>query len=293
LGPNGAGKTTFVSIVAGLRPGDAGDVWVAGVDAIAQPREAAKFLGLAPQDLAIYPTLPVRRNLAFWGEIAGLRGAELDRQIDEVGEALSLTPMFDRRAGQLSGGQKRRLHTGMALVHKPPLLMLDEPTVGADIRTRQEILDVVKKLAEEGHAVVYSTHYLPEVEALGASVAVLEGGKIIARGSIAELVAQHSSPALELHFQGPAPELVWDGPVTRQNSMLRIGSENPAAIVPSVLGRLGHAASRLASVEVIQPSLESVYLALTEKRYSGIGNLPEELQPLELAGIPSPAPTAA
>jgi len=269
LGHNGAGKTTFVSCVAGLRKADSGTVLVNGVDALADPLKARRHLGIAPQDLGIYPTLTVRRNLELFAELGGLRGREAAANVEEVGEALSLTPKFDAAAETLSGGQQRRLHTGMAIVYKPSLLILDEPTVGADIRTRQEILDVVRKLADEGHAICYSTHYLPEIEALGASVALLQGGEIIARGSIAELVSKFSKQAVELTFEGPAPDIaVRGGEATREGSRLRIKTDNAAETAAAALGQLGAHAIRLRNVELVRPSLDAIYLTLTEQRYS-------------------------
>jgi ABC-2 type transport system ATP-binding protein len=277
LGHNGAGKTTFVSCVAGLRKADSGTILVNGVDAGAEPLKARRHLGIAPQDLGIYPTLSVRRNLELFAELAGLRGREMSARVEEVAEALSLTPKFDAAAGTLSGGQQRRLHTGMAIVYKPALLILDEPTVGADIRTRQEILDVVKKLASEGHAICYSTHYLPEIEALGASVALLQGGRIIARGSIAELVAKHSTQAVELLFDGPAPEIpIRGGQATVDGAILRIKTDNAAEMAAGVLGQLGAHAVRLRSVELVRPSLDSIYLTLTEQRYSSADPSPAD-----------------
>ena len=269
LGHNGAGKTTFVSCVAGLRRTDSGTILVNGVDATADPLKARQHLGIAPQDLGIYPTLTVRGNLELFGELGGLRGREVAKRAEEVGEALSLTPKFDAHAGTLSGGQQRRLHTGMAIVCKPALLILDEPTVGADIRTRQEILDLVKGLAEEGHAVCYSTHYLPEIEQLGASVALLQGGAIIARGSIAELVAMNSTQVVELTFDGPAPEIaVRGGEVVCDGSVLRISTDNAATMAAAALGQLGGHTMRLRNIELVRPSLDSIYLTLTEQRYS-------------------------
>ncbi|HLM87081.1 MAG TPA: ATP-binding cassette domain-containing protein [Solirubrobacteraceae bacterium] len=269
LGHNGAGKTTFVSCVAGLRRADAGTILVDGVDAVKEPLKARRHLGIAPQDLGIYPTLTVRRNLELFSELAGLRGREMASNVEEVGEALSLTPKFDAHAGTLSGGQQRRLHTGMAMVYKAPLLILDEPTVGADIRTRQEILDVVRKLADEGHAICYSTHYLPEIEALGASVALLQGGEIIARGSIAELVTKFSKQAVELTFEGTAPDIAVRGGETKlEGSRLRITTDNAAETAAAVLGQLGAQAIRLRNVELVRPSLDAIYLTLTEQRYS-------------------------
>jgi ABC-2 type transport system ATP-binding protein len=269
LGHNGAGKTTFVSCVAGLRRADSGTVLVNGVDATKEPLKARRHLGIAPQDLGIYPTLTVRTNLALFGELGGLRGRELAKRVEEVGEALSLTPKFDAAAGTLSGGQQRRLHTGMAIVCKPPLLILDEPTVGADIRTRQEVLDLVKALAGDGHAICYSTHYLPEIEQLGASVALLQGGQIIARGSIAELVSKFSSQVVELTFEGPAPEIALRGAeIAREDSLLRIKSTNAAETAAAALSQLGGHATRLRNIELVRPSLDSIYLTLTEQRYS-------------------------
>jgi ABC-2 type transport system ATP-binding protein len=269
LGHNGAGKTTFVSCVAGLLRADAGTVLVDGVDAVKEPLKARRHLGIAPQNLGIYPTLTVRRNLELFAELAGMRGREITTNVEEVGEALSLTPKFDAAAGTLSGGQQRRLHTGMAIVYKPALLILDEPTVGADIRTRQEILDAVRKLADEGHAICYSTHYLPEIEQLGASVALLQGGEIIARGSIAELVREFSKQAVELTFEGPAPDIaVRGGETTLEGSRLRITTDSAAETAAAVLAQLGANAIRLRNVELVRPSLDAIYLTLTEQRYS-------------------------
>lgn len=289
LGPNGAGKTTFVSIVAGLRRADKGEVRVAGVDALRNSRDARRHLGLAPQDLGVYATLTVRRNLEFFAEINGLRGEELRKRVEEVGEDLSLTPKFDALAGTLSGGQQRRLHTAMALLHRPALCLLDEPTVGADVRTRQEILDLVKRLAENGHAICYSTHYLPEIEELGAIVAILEGGRIIARGPIAELVAKHGSQAIELQFDGPAPEvqLSVDGEVTREESVIRIRTSDPPKVAATAMSQLGSATQRLTGIEIIRPSLQSVYLALTDRRYSSERQAPRD-HTLERMAPPTP-----
>lgn len=179
LGANGAGKTTLASIVAGLRTADSGEVRVGGLDAISRTRFIRRLIGLAPQELGIYPTLSVVENLRFFGRLCGLFGQKLDKRIQEVAEALSLEEILLQTAGTLSGGQKRRLHTGTALLHCPPLVFLDEPTVGADVRTRAEILRLVHSLAAQGSAVVYSTHYLQEVESLGASVCILESGRIL------------------------------------------------------------------------------------------------------------------
>ncbi|MFI8194545.1 ABC transporter ATP-binding protein [Streptomyces sp. NPDC085946] len=275
LGPNGAGKSTFVSIVAGLRRADSGSVTIAGVDAFAQPGAARRMTGLAPQDVAVYPVLSARHNLRLFGELAGLRGRELGTRIDEVARALRIEPLLDRPVGRLSGGQRRRVHTAMALLHRPRLLLLDEATAGADVETRTYLLDVVRELAADGSAVVYSTHYLQEVEMLGASVALLEAGTVIARGPVRDLVAGHATPAVEFRFAGPAPLVVAEpgreGFATRHGDLLRVATPDPAATIAATVPALGEDARRLRGVEVVQASLETVYLALTGRRYASGG----------------------
>lgn len=177
LGPNGAGKSTLVTIVAGLLGPDAGRVEVCGLDVVTQRRPALARLGLAPQDLAIYPRLTVRENIEFFAVLAGLTGATKAARCAEAAESLDLGNLLGRRAAHLSGGEKRRLHTALAVVHRPPLLLLDEPTAGVDTQTRLRLLEFVRALAAEGTAICYTTHYLTEVETLGASVAVIQGGQ--------------------------------------------------------------------------------------------------------------------
>lgn len=188
VGANGAGKTTLISIVAGLRAPDAGRVTVAGVDALAHRAAASRHIGLAPQELGIYPTLTARANLRTFAELAGLRPRVARARADEVAELLGLTSCLAQRADTLSGGQKRRLHTGLAVLHRPDLLFLDEPTVGADVQSRAGILDLVRDMAAAGTAVVYTTHYLTELEQLQADVAVLDRGRIAAAGPVGEVV---------------------------------------------------------------------------------------------------------
>lgn len=200
LGPNGAGKTTLVSIVAGLRRADSGTVTVNGVDVVAYPGRAHPFIGLAPQDLGIYPILTVSQNLAYFGELSGVPRRMVSSRVDEVMAAMALLDLCDRPAFRLSGGEKRRLHTAIALMHAPALLLLDEPTAGADVTTRQVLLDVVRDLARNGTAVCYSTHYLQEVESLAASVAILDGGHLKANGPAADLMRAHGMTSLEDMF---------------------------------------------------------------------------------------------
>jgi ABC-2 type transport system ATP-binding protein len=267
LGPNGAGKTSLVSIVAGLRRPDAGAVEVCGVDAVRRPHEVRRLIGFAPQETGLYLTLSVRDNLRFFAGLAGLRRAEGATRIDEVSHALGLESLLGRRTGHLSGGERRRVHTAIALLHRPALVLLDEPTTGADVRTRTQILDLVRDLAREGSAVVYSTHYLQEIETLDADVAFLDRGRVVARGRTAELVEQHGSSALELTFAAEVPAAARVIGAVIDGATVRIPAPDPAARAAQLLPSLGTAASSLRSIEILRPSLESVYLAVTGRRY--------------------------
>jgi ABC-2 type transport system ATP-binding protein len=265
LGPNGAGKTTLVSIVAGLRKADAGVVEVDGLNALTRSTEVRRRIGLAPQDTGIYPVVSVRRNLQLFGELAGLGRTELRQRIDEVAEALDITDLLDRQAGKLSGGQKRRVHTAIALLHRPRLLLLDEATTGADVETRGHILELVRSLAADGSAVLYSTHYLAEVETLGSDAAILDDGQVIARGAVQQLIGTHAVPVVELIFDGTMPSLSLDGGASVDGNRLRVPTRDPAATLVDLLPRVPP--GLLSSVEIVRPNLEAVYLALTGRRY--------------------------
>ena len=265
LGPNGAGKTTLVSIIAGLRSADGGSVRVGGLDVTTNSRESRAAVGLAAQETGIYPTVSVRDNLELFTRLAGHSGAGVGHRIDEVADVVELTHLLDRKARQLSGGEKRRLHTAMALVHRPKVLLLDEPTTGVDIATRARLLQAIRRLAaEEGCAVLYSTHYLPEVEELGATVVILDRGQILARGRLEELVAQHGRGMIELSFDGPAPSV--PGAVS-DGSTLRVPTDRPGPDVAVLLASLGTRAEHLVSVDLSRPSLESVFTAITGRAY--------------------------
>ena len=268
LGRNGAGKTSLVSVVAGLLRPDAGRVLVGGVDIARDPRRARSLIGLAPQETGVYPTLSVRDNLRLFAALSDLRGRERDTRIDEVAAALMLGDLIDRRARDLSGGERRRLHTAIAVLHRPRLVLLDEPTTGADVHTRRELLRLVTALSREGSAVVYSTHYLQEIEELHAGVALMDRGRVIARGGLDELIKRYGSSALELSFTGPVP-ITARVPGSRVvDTTVTIATDDPAATAARVLSALGTDASSLSAVEIIRPTLESVFTTLTGTRFA-------------------------
>jgi ABC-2 type transport system ATP-binding protein len=207
IGPNGAGKTTFVEIVTGLVRPDAGTVLLGGRDALRSGRAVRRLAGVAPQELALYQTVTVRENLRLFGGLAGLRGRALDAAISRVLDELALGPVAGKRAGELSGGQRRRVQAATAMVASPPLLLLDEPTAGADPETRSALLAAVRARAAAGTAVLYTTHYLPELTELNATLALVRAGRVIARGTQEELTGQqHTVDDLYWSLAVPAPE---------------------------------------------------------------------------------------
>jgi ABC-2 type transport system ATP-binding protein len=221
VGRNGAGKTTFVEVVAGLVRADSGRVLVCGVDAQACPRAVRKLTGVCPQEAALYPSETVAEHLRLFGALAGLRGAGLRRAVDDIAERMDLTSVAGKPAGLLSGGQRKRTQAATALIAERPLLLLDEPTVGADPATRARLLAVVADRAAAGAAVVYATHYLPELAELSATVAVAQAGRIVARGTPGELSLEDVNALLLA--DRPAAE--------------RPAAEGPAAEGPAVKGQ--------------------------------------------------------
>ncbi|MEQ9365345.1 MAG: ABC transporter ATP-binding protein, partial [Leptospirales bacterium] len=193
LARNGAGKSTLVSLIAGrLRP-DAGTIYLNGRrlnhgGSRSRDRDLIRHIGVAPQDTGVYPDLSALENLVFAGGCYGLRGSRLKAAAHASLERLGLAAIAEKKARELSGGQKRRLHTGMALVHEPSLVLLDEPTVGSDPEARRYILDLVRALAAGGAAVLYTSHYFPEIETLRADLAFLNAGRITTQGSFADVV---------------------------------------------------------------------------------------------------------
>lgn len=268
LGPNGAGKTTLVSIICGLRRADRGKVTVNGIDALSHPQRARAFIGLAPQDIGIYPSVTVLNNLQLFAELTGLSGRAVATQIEQIATALRLDELLDRKAGELSGGQKRRLHTAIALLNEPPLVLLDEPTTGADVETRAALLEVVTDLARRGSSVVYSTHYLQEIETLDATVVIIEHGNVIASGAVHDLIAASGGSIVAITFAGQPPSHLNGYTASVEGSVMRVTTDDPGRATAQILEQLGAESSRVEGIEIIKPSLETAYLAITGHRYT-------------------------
>jgi ABC-2 type transport system ATP-binding protein len=265
VGENGAGKTTFARAVAGLVALDAGTLRVGGVDVAAEPRMARAALGWAPQELALYPTITARENLLVFGGLSGLSRRESIQRAVELSVALELTDVLGRAVGKLSGGQQRRVQAATAMMHRPRVLLLDEPTVGADPITRHAVLSAVRSAADEGCAVVYTTHYLPELEVLGASLAVVKEGRVIARGTRADLLAAVPGRAV-LRYAGAPPTMAAHmsdaHAVQIDGSDVTITVTNPAVYVATLLACRADGVNRLRSIELSPPTLDDLYRQL-------------------------------
>jgi ABC-2 type transport system ATP-binding protein len=284
LGPNGAGKTTTISMVCGLLEPDAGEVSVDGAPGGSLRARAA--LGFVPQDLALYPDLTARENLGFFGRLYGLSGAVLEARIDE---ALTLVGLADRggdRIGTYSGGMKRRANMAAGLLHRPRLLVLDEPTVGVDPQSRNAILETV---AELGIAVLYTTHYMEEAAKLCRRVGIIDDGRLIAEGTPRALVEAHGGPDRIRIWFGDE-DAIGDGAALAGADAAAAGelcdacrripgisdaraadggaeltANGGASLIPDVVKAAEAQGVALSGIEVLKPDLEGVFLALTGK----------------------------
>jgi ABC-2 type transport system ATP-binding protein len=200
LGPNGAGKTTTISMLSTLLPPDSGSLHIAGIDSVKYPQRVRALIGIVPQDLALYPTLTLRENLSFWGRLYGLHGAALHKRIDECIAFVALKDCLDECVDTFSGGMKRRANLAAGILHQPELLFLDEPTVGIDPQSRHGIIDNLSALNQQGMTMVYTSHYLEEVEQLCSQVMIIDAGQVIAAGVARDLLHQGGCNNLEELF---------------------------------------------------------------------------------------------
>jgi ABC-2 type transport system ATP-binding protein len=273
LGPNGAGKTTTISMIAGLLERDDGDVLIEGASLTTTSVGAKSAIGYVPQDLAIYPDLSGRENLRFFARLYGMSGDELARRVDEVLEIVGLADRAGDLSKEYSGGMKRRLNIGIGLLHRPKLLILDEPTVGVDPQSRNAILESVDELSAEGMAVLYTTHYMEEAERLCDRVGIIDLGELKAEGTRRELVAlvgERDGVLLALAGDVPAAAAACRGldavdDVTTKDGHLELVVEEARRSLPAILETVAEAGASVRSVEVTEPNLEAVFLHLTGK----------------------------
>ena len=273
LGPNGAGKTTTISMVCGLLEPDSGQIVVAGEPLTTRSVAAKAAIGYVPQELAVYPDLTARENLRFFARLYGLSPAEASVRVDAVLEVIGLTDRAGDLAKTYSGGMQRRLNIGIGLLHRPRLLILDEPTVGVDPQSRNAILESVEQLSGEGMAVLYTTHYMEEAERLCDRIGIIDLGELKAegtRGELVSLVGQHDRVRLEGDGDleagaAAARALVAVEAASVQDGGIQLLVDGARAVLPELLQTVVGAGVAVKGVEVDEPNLEAVFLHLTGK----------------------------
>jgi ABC-2 type transport system ATP-binding protein len=271
LGPNGAGKTTTISMLSCLLRPDAGDALILGHSILKDAMGVKSVLGVVPQEIALYEDLSARENLNFWGKMYGLRGGALKARVDEVLEVIGLTDRAREFVKKYSGGMKRRVNIGIALLHKPQVIYMDEPTVGIDPQSRRSILDSVLKLKKDGTTVLYTTHYMEEAQELSDHIAIMDHGKLIASGTHEELVKiVGATDRITVTINTESARVIdaWKGvkgvkQVTAEDGTLTILADDSNKVLPDLFEAATKRDVRITSVEIQEPNLESVFLHLT------------------------------
>ena len=257
LGPNGAGKSSTLHLLAGLLRPDAGQIVLS-----TSQGDLRKSLGLAPQSLSLYPDLTAEENCRFFGQLYGLRGARLKARVEVVLELAELQERRKDRVETYSGGMQRRLNLACALVHDPPLLLLDEPTAGVDPQSRHHIFESIETLKQQGKTLLYTTHYMEEAQRLCDRVAIMDGGKILALDSVDRLIETHGGGSVIQADLAEPPGSLQDLPGDLDGTRWRLATERPF----EELARFAQQGVAFHRVRVDRPDLESVFLSLTGRK---------------------------
>lgn len=271
LGPNGAGKSTTISILSCLLRPSSGQAQVMGHDVVDEPQRVKAAIGVVPQEIAVYEDLSARENLLFWGKMYGLRGAPLNKRVDEVLELIGLIERQKDRVGKYSGGMKRRVNIGVALMHRPDVIIMDEPTVGIDPQSRRHILDGVLALNQQGATLVYTTHYMEEAQELSDHIAIMDQGKVIAKGTHDELVQiVGQRDRIDLALSDHPDDLIegWQSvagvdQVSPEDGQVTVLADDSNLVLPRLFEVANQCGVRISSVDIHEPNLESVFLHLT------------------------------
>ncbi len=271
LGPNGAGKTTTISMLSCLLRPEQGDAFILGHSVLHDQNGVKSVLGIVPQEIALYEDMSARENLTFWGKMYGLRGTALKKRVNEVLEVIGLTERDREFIKKYSGGMKRRVNIGVALLHKPKVIYMDEPTVGIDPQSRRSILDSVLKLKAEGTTVLYTTHYMEEAQELSDHIAIMDTGKIIASGTHEELVkiiGANDRITISINTESARVLEGWKAvrgvsQVTAVDGTLTVLADDSNKVLPALFESAAAHGTRITSVAIHEPNLETVFLHLT------------------------------
>ena len=271
LGPNGAGKTTTISMLSCLLRPNNGDARVMGHSIRADAMGVKSVLGVVPQDIALYEDLTAEREPVLLGQNVNLRGSKLKSRVDEVLDVIGLRDRASERVGKYSGGMKRRVNIGVALLHKPKVIYMDEPTVGIDPQSRRNILDSVVKLKDEGMTVLYTTHYMEEAQELSDHIGIMDHGKLIACGTgeeLVKLVGQQTRIDLTLNGDGANVMKLWQeiegvSRVSAEDGLVTVLVADSNLVLPHLFEAAAKLSMRITSVDIREPNLEAVFLHLT------------------------------
>jgi ABC-2 type transport system ATP-binding protein len=274
LGPNGAGKSTTISMISTLLKPDHGNVYYSGTDIVEKPSAIQEKLGYVPQEIALYLNMSGYENLKFWGSVYGLRGKALKKSIEEISSIIGIEDRLKDKVKTYSGGMKRRLNIGVALLHEPELIIMDEPTVGIDPQSRSHILETVLKLnKEKGMTVIYTSHYMEEVEYLCDRICIMDQGEIIAKGTKEELIKQvNNHVQLNVKAEGDLElakiELLKRDDVYQvdlSDKLIEIKAAKDKYLFRKITDELDGLDLTILSAEIEEPNLETVFLELTGK----------------------------
>jgi ABC-2 type transport system ATP-binding protein len=274
LGPNGAGKSTIINMITGLFSPSSGQIQLKEIDVIKNTKQAQKFIGVVPQDIALYQDMSARENLKFWGRMYGLSGKALNQSVDEVLEIIGLSDRAKGKVNTFSGGMKRRVNIGAAILHKPELLIMDEPTVGIDPQSRNHILDTIKRLNHGGMTVIYTSHYMEEVEQLCSRIGIIDHGDLIACGSMQELretigdrsriiLTFEESSIQKKELIEALTSIFLEKDINIQENQLMVFHKEPQLILTDFIQCVTKCGVKITSVDIVEPNLESVFLHLT------------------------------
>jgi ABC-2 type transport system ATP-binding protein len=268
LGPNGAGKTTLISCLAGLTRANAGSLQVMGHDVVTDYQAARLALGIVPQEIVFDPFFSVRETLRFQAGYFGIaRTAALDAWIDELLAKLSLTDKADQNMRQLSGGMKRRVLVAQALVHRPPVIVLDEPTAGVDVELRQNLWSFIRELNAQGHTILLTTHYLEEAQQLCSRIAMMKQGRIVALDTTEHLLNAFSERVLRVKLESDLPGALVPLRSKQQGAWHQFEIHDYSE-VESLLARLREARAVISNLEVTEPELEAVFVKIMHQDQS-------------------------
>lgn len=265
LGPNGAGKSTTMKLLTGIIEPDDGTIHVLGLDVVKDQRAIQRQIGYVPQSITLYEKLSAYDNLVFFGEMNGVKGRLLKERISEVLNQTGLSDRAKEAVSTFSGGMKRRINIACALLHKPKILILDEPTVGIDPQSRNRIFELINSLKEEGVTVIYSTHYMEEVEALCDHIAIIDHGKVMTQGSLTELLERFGQKAIYFEAAGLNEPIQIERveKIYPKNRGWVFETEHPIKVMEAILKHSEANNLEVKALEIMRPSLETVFLSLT------------------------------